>query len=217
MTADHRPVSQRAAAVVSALKGMPAVREVLLVGHSGAGPITPRDAGKRGSRLCSGLRQHLASGGRFPNWPDADLAPLVPNARIRAQLLAELRAPPLDFFTEPIPVAPRRGSAMLQPSAGAEFRLRRVCSPGSEGRLAGAPAGRRQPLPHACRSWRCLTGPLQSRRGPLRRATTLRDSDRFTSSSEPAKSGTTAGTDCDSWRLSAGGITAVHPRRMRPC
>ncbi len=126
--------SQHRAAVVGALTRVPLDRPVVLVGHSGAGALLPAIAGglrqrvagyvfvdaglpgdgrsrlemmeREGADFVQELRQHLASGGRFPNWTDADLAPLVPDARIRDHLLADLRPRPLDFFTEPIPVPP---------------------------------------------------------------------------------------------------------------
>lgn len=50
------------------------------------------------------LRQHLAAGGRFPAWTEEDLTPILPAARLRRRLLAELRPRPLAFFAEPIPV-----------------------------------------------------------------------------------------------------------------
>jgi hypothetical protein len=50
------------------------------------------------------LRQHLAIGGRFPEWDDAALAEVVPDAGDRALLLAGLRPRELDFFTEPLPL-----------------------------------------------------------------------------------------------------------------
>ena len=127
--------SQHAAAVADALANVPPDRAVLLAGHSGAGPILPAiaaelrqpvsgylfvDAGLPGDgryrlELMEGeggdfareLREHLSAGGRFPEWTDADLAPLVPDARLRGQLLAGLRPRGLDFFTDPIP-APTR-------------------------------------------------------------------------------------------------------------
>ncbi len=103
-----------------------------LVGHSGAGPLLPAigqgiahpvaayvfvDAGIPAggkSRLelmeaedppfARHLRQHLTAGGRFSEWTEDDLAPILPAAQFRRQLLAELRPRPLAFFVEPIPV-----------------------------------------------------------------------------------------------------------------
>lgn len=140
---DGRPPSwlQHRAAVGGALTRLPLDRPVVLVGHSGAGPLLPAiggglrqrvagyvfvDAGlpadgrsrlemmeSEGADFARELHQHLASGGRFPDWADADLVALVPDARIRKQLLAELRPRPLNFFTEPIPV-PLSGTARLR-------------------------------------------------------------------------------------------------------
>jgi pimeloyl-ACP methyl ester carboxylesterase len=124
--------SRHAAAVADALAKVPPDRAVVLAGHSGAGPILPAiaaelrqpvagyvfvDAGLPGdgrSRLemmesespdlARELREHLAAGGRFPDWTDADLAPLVPDVRQRTAFINDLRPRGLDFFSEPIPV-----------------------------------------------------------------------------------------------------------------
>ncbi len=105
---------------------------VILVGHSGAGPILPAirqaigspvaaylfvDAGlpKAGAtRLqlmemespewAAEFRQFIEAGGRFPSWSEKDLAEIVPDSRLRVALLAQLRPRGMDFFTEPIPV-----------------------------------------------------------------------------------------------------------------
>lgn len=107
-----------------------AAEPVILVGHSGAGPILPAigdrlhhppkayifvDAGlpmNHHSRLemmraesaswVDDLEQHLRENGRFPEWQDEDLASLVPDKKSRHQLLAELQPRPLSFFTEKI-------------------------------------------------------------------------------------------------------------------
>jgi hypothetical protein len=54
--------------------------------------------------LAAQLSQHLADGGRFPEWTDRELAELIEDAADRALLLAGLRPRGLDFFTEPLPV-----------------------------------------------------------------------------------------------------------------
>lgn len=105
---------------------------VVLIAHSGAGPLLPAvrqqlsqpvaaylfvDAGiahDGQSRLdmlaeelpavAPELRELLNSGQRWPQWTDADLAELVPDVGRRQQLLAELTPQPLAFFAEPIPV-----------------------------------------------------------------------------------------------------------------
>jgi hypothetical protein len=116
---------QHAGAAAAAL---PTDRRPVLVGHSGAGVLLPAirqqsgrpvaaylfvDAGlpEGGPRLGGGewaerLRALYAAGGRFPDWTDADLEPVVPDPAARRQLLADLRPPPLAFWEEAIPVPP---------------------------------------------------------------------------------------------------------------
>lgn len=52
------------------------------------------------------LEPHLSGGGRFPDWSDDDLRDLVPDDAARAALVGSLRRRGLDFFTEPVGVAP---------------------------------------------------------------------------------------------------------------
>jgi hypothetical protein len=54
--------------------------------------------------LAAQLAQHLADGGRFPEWTDHELAEWIGDAGDRAVLLAGLRPRRLGFFTEPLPV-----------------------------------------------------------------------------------------------------------------
>jgi hypothetical protein len=105
---------------------------VVLVAHSGAGPLLPAigerasaeiagyvfvDAGvpRAGASRLDDMREenaewadefegHLRAGGRFPDWTEEDLHELVPSDGIRRGLLESLRPRPLEFFTEPIPV-----------------------------------------------------------------------------------------------------------------
>lgn len=107
-------------------------RALILVAHSGAGPLLPAirealgrpvagylfvDAGlphDGQSRLgemrstipeyAEELHAELAAGGRFPTWTDEDLREIIPDARLRQATLDELRPRPLAFFEEPIPV-----------------------------------------------------------------------------------------------------------------
>ena len=107
-------------------------RAVILVGHSGAGPLLPAIAGalrqhaagylfvdaglptRGASRLeameaedpafAAELRTALDAGGRFPTWTDDQLRELVPDAQPRAALLAELRPRGSDYWTEPQPI-----------------------------------------------------------------------------------------------------------------
>lgn len=120
---------QHAESVAAALRALSSERAPILVGHSGAGALLPAiraasgrpgagyifvDAGipqdgesrigAPGSAFAGELRALYAAGGRFPNWSDAGLAAIVPNAAIRRRLLDDLRPQPLAFWEEPIPV-----------------------------------------------------------------------------------------------------------------
>ena len=123
---------QHAESVGYALRTVPPDRPLTLVGHSGAGSLLPaiRQAAGRPvagyifvdaglphdgrSRLdemhaespeyAAELRAHIAAGGRFPEWTDDDLREIIPDDRLRRQMLAELRPRALDFFAEPIQV-----------------------------------------------------------------------------------------------------------------
>jgi hypothetical protein len=118
-----------AAAMVQAL---PAGRPLVLVGHSGAGPLLPaiRQAAERdvalylfvdagipvdgASRLellraelpemGATLEQHLQAGGRYPEWRDEDLIEVIPEENARRHLLEEMQPRDLPFWTEPLPV-----------------------------------------------------------------------------------------------------------------
>jgi hypothetical protein len=110
---------------------------LVLVGHSGAGPLLgavgtrlraagrpcagylfcdaglPQDGASRlellaveDRAMAEAFRVELERGGRFPEWGDADLAPLVPDPATRAALIGSLRPRGLAFFTEPLPPAP---------------------------------------------------------------------------------------------------------------
>lgn len=122
---------QHAGSVTTAIDSLRDVQSVVLVGHSGAGALLPAirdlagrkvsgyifvDAGiptdgesrlgprDRPTPFAEQLLPVLEAGGTFPNWTDEDLAPLIPDARLRHHLLAELHRGGLDFWTEPIPV-----------------------------------------------------------------------------------------------------------------
>lgn len=130
---DERPFwRQHAEAVAQELRFVPEGRPLVLIGHSGAGPILPAiaqatghpvaaylfvDAGlpKNGqSRLdlmaaedpafARHLRDHLAAGGRFPAWDEDDVREAIPDARLRREVLADLRPRSQAFFAQPIPV-----------------------------------------------------------------------------------------------------------------
>lgn len=150
---ENRPYHQQHAqncAIV--LKTLPTNEPIVLAAHSGAGPLLPVihqqlrqpiaaylfvDAGiaKDGqSRLnmlaeelpemAPKLRNLLASGHRWPQWNDEDLAESLPNTELRRKLLAELAPQPLKYFEEPIPVFagwPDAPCAYLQLSAAYDF------------------------------------------------------------------------------------------------
>ncbi len=122
---------QHAASMQRTLASIPQERPLVLVGHSGAGPLLPAlakaarhpvksylfvDAGlphPGRSQLdemeasvpafARELRQHLASGGRFPEWSDEDLSEDLPDGRARQQVLAEVQPRPLSYFEEIMP------------------------------------------------------------------------------------------------------------------
>lgn len=130
---DSRPYwQQHAQAVAAALAAVPAHHSLILVGHSGAGPLLPSirqliphhvsaylfvDAGlphdgtsrldllaTESPGLATQLHNHLLQGGCFPEWTDAHLRTLIPTQQVRQHLLAELQPRALPFFVEPIPV-----------------------------------------------------------------------------------------------------------------
>jgi len=105
---------------------------VVLVAHSGAGPLLPvirdaipnsvhayvfvdaglsRNAAPRlelmqseDSSWAKEFQEYLEAGGRFPNWSADDLGEIIPDLELREQMVAEINPRGLDFFTEPIPV-----------------------------------------------------------------------------------------------------------------
>jgi thioesterase domain-containing protein len=56
--------------------------------------------------MAAAFGAELERGGRFPEWGDAALAPLVPDPAARAALIGSLRPRDPAFFTEPLPPAP---------------------------------------------------------------------------------------------------------------
>jgi len=124
--------NQHAQSVSQALENVPKTIPLTLVAHSGAGPLLsvirgglPNsvrayvfvDAGiphLNASRLdlmkledpewASDFQKELESGGRFPTWSFDDLQEVIPDEKLRHQMVAELQPRGLDFFTEPIPV-----------------------------------------------------------------------------------------------------------------
>jgi len=113
--------------VARSLADLPAAVPVVLVGHSGAGPLLPGIARAMGqpvaayvfadaglpaggeSRMGTGgfanyLLDLYARGEQFPNWVDEDLCDIVPDLALRARLVTELRPQPLAFWEERLPV-----------------------------------------------------------------------------------------------------------------
>lgn len=104
----------------------------ILVGHSGAGPILPAigvrlkqppggfifvDSGLPSDQVCrldmmksessqwaDEFERYLAAGGRYPNWSDTDLQSIIPDDDLRQQMLKEIRARAMSFFTEQLSV-----------------------------------------------------------------------------------------------------------------
>ena len=123
---------QHADSVSKDLAQIPEQQKVILVAHSGAGPLLPAisqklthpifsyvfvDAGipRDGlSRLdlmkledaewAEQFHQSLLKGEVFPTWTENDLKEIVSDAESRQKLVAELRPRSLPFFTEQIPV-----------------------------------------------------------------------------------------------------------------
>ena len=123
---------QHAMDVARAVAQVPSNTRLVLVGHSGAGPLLPAirqrvshavagyvfvDAGipanglsrldlmaLESPQVAEQFRDSLQSGARFPTWSDDDLREVIPDERLRAQVVDDLRPQPLAFFDEPIPV-----------------------------------------------------------------------------------------------------------------
>lgn len=123
---------QHAMAAAVMIRALPVGRPLLLVGHSGAGPLLPAirqvaerdvaayiyvDAGipEDGAgrldllraempEVAEPLRSHLDGGGRYPEWSDDDLRAAVPDEVQRQTLLREMQPRDLSFWTEPLPV-----------------------------------------------------------------------------------------------------------------
>jgi pimeloyl-ACP methyl ester carboxylesterase len=123
---------QHAESAAQALRDFPNEHPVILVAHSGAGPLLPSiaqllahpiaayvfvDAGiprDGASRLdlmksedpawAEQFQQSLERGENFPNWNNDDLREIVPDAKLREQLVNEIHPRGLNFFLEPIPV-----------------------------------------------------------------------------------------------------------------
>ncbi len=123
---------QHAESVAKSLTGIPQNRSIVLVAHSGAGPLLPIirqalshamsayvfvDAGiprNGASRLDlmkfqdqqwgEQFHQALLHGEQFPMWDEDDLREVIPEDELRRKMMAEIHPRSLSFFTEPIPV-----------------------------------------------------------------------------------------------------------------
>jgi hypothetical protein len=56
--------------------------------------------------LARKLEALLAAGRRFPTWGDEDLIEEIPDQRLRARVVAEVRPQPREFWAEPLPAIP---------------------------------------------------------------------------------------------------------------
>ena len=123
---------QHADSVSQSLAELPEDKSLILVAHSGAGPLLPvirqslanpvhayvfadagipRDGATRLELMKSEdpewaaqFQTYLEDGGLFPDWSFDDLQEVIPDEPLRRQLVAEIRPRGLTFFTEPIPV-----------------------------------------------------------------------------------------------------------------
>ena len=119
---------QHARSAAQAIRATAGEQPILLIAHSGAGALLPAirqylarpvagyvfmDAGiplDGESRLATfgaeaaSFRDHLAAGGRYPNWTVDDLKEIVPEAGLAERLAADQRPRGLPFWEEPIPV-----------------------------------------------------------------------------------------------------------------
>jgi hypothetical protein len=123
---------QHAESAARELARAPQDGSMVLVAHSGAGPLIPiiRQSIKRSiegyifvdagiprddmSRMdlmkledpewAEQFHQTLLQGEQFPNWNEDDLQEVIPNNVLRRKMVREINPRPLSFFTEPIPV-----------------------------------------------------------------------------------------------------------------
>lgn len=123
---------QHATEVAEALKSVSLGVPLILVGHSGAGPLLPAirqlaqrdvaayifvDAGipvngrsqldlmaLESPEFAGQFREALESGERFPTWSTEDLQGIIPDETFRNRIVNELQPRSLDYFNEPLPV-----------------------------------------------------------------------------------------------------------------
>jgi pimeloyl-ACP methyl ester carboxylesterase len=124
--------TQFAALMAEQLAVISPEESIILIGHSGAGPLLPLirqktkhtvdcyvfvDAGipKNGASYLDLLasempeqvesfRQLLDAGGLYPTWDDEMLHPLIPDRELRHQVLNELHPRSKRYFEDPLPV-----------------------------------------------------------------------------------------------------------------
>lgn len=123
---------QHTDSISQALSELPKDKSLILVAHSGAGPLLPaireslansvhayvfadagipRDGATRLELMKSEdpewatqFQTYLEGGGLFPDWSFDNLQGVIPGETLREQMVAEIRPRGLDFFMEPIPV-----------------------------------------------------------------------------------------------------------------
>jgi hypothetical protein len=76
-------------------------------------PLAPGSGGSRidllrtaSPGLADELEALLSAGGSFPTWGDEDLQEAIPDRRLRARVVAEVRPQPRQFWTEALPAIP---------------------------------------------------------------------------------------------------------------
>lgn len=123
---------QHVESVARDLTQLPQRENLVLVAHSGAGPLLPAIRHRLTLSICAymfvdagiprdGLsrielmkledqewaeqfHKTLLDGEQFPTWTEDDLREIIPDRQSRQKLVAEIRPRSLPFFTEPIPV-----------------------------------------------------------------------------------------------------------------
>ena len=122
---------QHVEAVSRELAQIPEKERIILIAHSGAGPLLPAIRHRLPHSICAyvfvdagiphdGLSRlelmkledrewaaqfhaALLNGEQFPTWTDDDLREIIPDVDSRRKLVAEVHPRSLAFFTEPIP------------------------------------------------------------------------------------------------------------------
>lgn len=123
---------QHAESVAKGLVQVPTHQKLILVAHSGAGPLLPAirqklthpifayvfvDAGiprhdltrldlmkLEDAQWAEQFHQSLLQGEKFPTWSEDDLKEIISDGETRQKLVAEIRPRSLPFFAEQIPV-----------------------------------------------------------------------------------------------------------------